>query len=310
MNKEQKYCVYMHTAPNGKVYVGQTCQKPENRWKHGKGYSNNEYFTRAIIKYGWENFKHEILADNLTLEEANILEINTILKYNSTNKECGFNIDNGGYGKGKHSEETLKKMSDGRKGIPSKNKGVPMSEEQKKLISEKNKGKPSPFKGRHHTDESKKKLSDVQSERKKAVICVETKMIYESYKEAERQTGISGKNISKVCRGKMNSNGTKNLTAGGYHWCLLDEYDETTYIMQQPNFTNREKAVICIETGVVYNSLINATKDTGINSSSILRCCKGRNGFAGKLSDGTKLHWMYYEDYLKQNSEDNYGEAI
>lgn len=301
MSNDKMYCVYRHTAPNGKVYIGQTCQSPNQRWRNGNGYSNNEYFTRAIQKYGWNNFIHEIIKDELTLEEANILEVELIKKYNSTNKEFGFNIENGGYGKGKHSSKTLKKMSEGRRGIPSKYKGVPLSEEHKKLISERNKGKPPAFKGKHHTDESKKKLSDAQSEKKKSVICVETKIIYESYKEAERQTGISSKNISKVCRGKMNSNGTKNLTAGGYHWCLLDEYDETAYIMQQPNFANREKAVVCIETSIVYSSLINATKDTGINSSSILRCCKGRNEFAGKLPNGTKLHWMYYEDYLKIN---------
>lgn len=212
-----EYCVYKHTAPNGKVYIGQTCQKPEQRWKRGKGYSNNEYFAKAIQKYGWDNFKHEILFDGLTKGEADILEVETIIRYKSTDKKYGFNMENGGYGKGKHSQETLKKMSEGRKGIQAWNKGVPLSEEQKRLISEKNKGKPAPFKGKHLSEETKKKLSESQSNKMKSVLCVETNIIYRSFKDAERETGVNSKNIAKVCSGKIYS-GKKYITAGGYHW--------------------------------------------------------------------------------------------
>lgn len=215
------YCIYKHTAPNGKVYIGQTCQKPENRWKNGKGYSNNEYFMRAIEKYGWDNFEHEILFNGLTKEDADMLEMKTIEEYNSTHKAYGFNIDNGGYGKGKHSLETLKKMSEGRKGIQAWNKGISMSEEQKRVLSEKTKGRPSAFKGMHHNNETKEKLSKCQSYKMKSVLCVETDTIYESYKDAERKTGVSAKNIAKVCSGKMYS-GKKYITAGGYHWENID----------------------------------------------------------------------------------------
>ena len=64
------FCVYKHTCPNGKVYIGITCQKPEQRWRHGKGYKRNALFFRAINKYEWENIKHEILYENLTKEQA------------------------------------------------------------------------------------------------------------------------------------------------------------------------------------------------------------------------------------------------
>ena len=45
----------------------------------------------------------------------------------------------------------------------------------------------------------------------KKVICVETGEIYQSSGEAERKTGICGRNIRSACSGKYK-------TAGGYRW--------------------------------------------------------------------------------------------
>lgn len=94
--EERNYIVYKHTSPSNKVYIGITKQTLKARWKNGKGYKNNEHFTYAIKKYGEENFKHEILFDNLTLEEAKIKEIETIALYDSTNKNKGYNKTIGG----------------------------------------------------------------------------------------------------------------------------------------------------------------------------------------------------------------------
>lgn len=39
MEIKQNFCIYLHKNKyNGKVYVGQTCQKPEKRWNYGYGY--------------------------------------------------------------------------------------------------------------------------------------------------------------------------------------------------------------------------------------------------------------------------------
>ena len=70
-----EYCVYMHTCPKGRVYIGITRNNPLKRWQNGTGYRTNEYFTRAIKKYGWENFKHEILFTGLSEKEAQEKEI-------------------------------------------------------------------------------------------------------------------------------------------------------------------------------------------------------------------------------------------
>ena len=69
------YKVYKHTnKTNNKVYIGITQQKLEKRWQNGYGYKEQIYFYNAIKKYGWDNFNHELLFDNLTEEQAKAIQ--------------------------------------------------------------------------------------------------------------------------------------------------------------------------------------------------------------------------------------------
>lgn len=79
-----------------KIYIGITKQNPLLRWKNGHGYKHCNYFYNAILKYGWLNVHHEILRDNLTVEEANNLEKYYIKYYKSNDKRYGYNILEGG----------------------------------------------------------------------------------------------------------------------------------------------------------------------------------------------------------------------
>ena len=70
------FIVYIHTnIVNGKRYVGITSHKPEERWRRGKGYKHCVLFYKAILKYGWDMFEHEIFAAHLTKEEAENMEV-------------------------------------------------------------------------------------------------------------------------------------------------------------------------------------------------------------------------------------------
>lgn len=157
------YIVYKHTSPSNKVYIGITRQKnPNNRWRKGRGY--NIYFKRAVEKYGWENFTHEILFSNLSEEQAKQLEIELIEKYQSTNQEYGYNITLGGEGGNgyKHTQETKQRISNTEKGRTSPMKGRHHSEQTRKKLSESNKGKICWTKGIHLSEEHKKKIGDTQ----------------------------------------------------------------------------------------------------------------------------------------------------
>ena len=141
------YCVYLHTNKiNGKQYVGQTCLKPERRWKNGLGYKGCVHFFNAIIKYGWDNFDHKIVYNSLTKEEADYFEDLMINSLNTTDYNYGYNIKNGGSIGKIFSEETKRKISEARK-------GKKLSEETRRKLSEAAKGK-------KHSEETKKKMSE------------------------------------------------------------------------------------------------------------------------------------------------------
>lgn len=204
VSPDKIYYVYKHTSPTGKVYIGITRRQPSLRWQNGLGYKNNIHFFNAIMKYGWDNFKHEILYSNLTKEEAEQLEIQLIAEYDSTNPNKGYNIAHGGLGSDgflghHHTEEAKQKISEHSK----KQWENPEYRAIMRQVVENH-----PMKGVPRPD-----LAERNRQRTKPVICVETKVIYPSIREAERQTGIKHSDISAVCKGYR---GAK--TAGGYHW--------------------------------------------------------------------------------------------
>lgn len=140
---DNRYCVYMHVNKiNNKKYIGQSANVKE-RWRcNGKNYFASIKFFRAIQKYGWDNFDHIIIKENLFRYEADQLEKELIKKYDTVNN--GYNIKTGG-SRGVLSQESLHKMSESLKRgyiehperiekIRMKKLGSKVSEETKKLL--------------------------------------------------------------------------------------------------------------------------------------------------------------------------------
>jgi group I intron endonuclease len=150
-----KNIVYIHTAPSGKRYIGQTTMKPEHRWgKSGGGYKGFGKFWRAIQKYGWDNFSHQVIEVD-SPEEANYLE-RYLIKFYDTIKN-GYNCSPGGKNNVEGiSEETRQRMSDSHKGqrhteewksrMSAKRRGVKKSPEHVEAMSKARLGKPRPTK--------------------------------------------------------------------------------------------------------------------------------------------------------------------
>ena len=117
--KENRYLVYKYISPSGKIYIGQTCRPIKVRaGSNGINYRGSKAFYKAILKYGLSNFTIDIVASDLSFEEANYLEKYLIAFYHSSDKRFGYNITEGGDGSLGHphklTEKQLEKM---RKGL-------------------------------------------------------------------------------------------------------------------------------------------------------------------------------------------------
>ena len=193
---------------------------PSNRWgNNGCNYKESPHFWSAIQKYGWDNFKHEILYTGLTKEQACLKEIELIKEYKTQDNEFGYNIFSGGNCPEIPDEvrtKMSKSMTGNKNGLGkpcSKEKiekikiaqiGKTLSKEHREAISMAKKGKTH----KPLSEESRKKISDAHI--KTPVYCEETNTIYESIQECARQLGLLATLVCKVCKGKLK-------TTGGYH---------------------------------------------------------------------------------------------
>jgi group I intron endonuclease len=127
---------------NNKIYIGITQQDLKVRWQQHKCNSNKKsyHLYNAIKKYGFENFKIEIIFEASNKEEMFLKEIEFIKIYQSNNPIYGYNNSSGGESsrKGVKLTQTQKKLiSDYQKS----RKRNPHSEDTKNKISEKSKGR-------------------------------------------------------------------------------------------------------------------------------------------------------------------------
>ena len=199
------YCIYTHTnKTNGKVYVGLTSMIPQERWRDGKGYHKGTHFRNAIDKYGWNNFEHKIIKENLSKDEASYWEQYYISFYNSTDRQYGYNMSSGGeHGGHPQTDETRKKISEN--GYHQGMKGKRHSEEVKKKMSKSRTGK-------RFSDKTKDKLKkSAIKDRGRLFLCVELNQIFDNLDEAYMATACHKSSIVLCCQGKQKQ-------SKGYHW--------------------------------------------------------------------------------------------
>ena len=248
MNQSKKWTLYLHeNMLNKKRYIGITSQNPKDRWGNGNGYKNNDTFYEDIQKYGWNNFKHIILKENIDESKIGKMQKYYINLYNTLNPEKGYNRAEGGLNPGRlgipHSEETKQKIGQANsKSVlclntnilyPSVTKAAKELNISFKEISAccNNERGAKSTKGLYWIysnttltkDQCKEIISKIEkrsyAKQKSPVKCLETGIIYSSQKEAEKQLNISRGAISNCIRGKQK-------TAGGFHWEKIEDNNE------------------------------------------------------------------------------------
>lgn len=226
------YKVYKYTnIQNGKIYIGQTKNSLEERaQRDGLNYRECTRFYNAIKKYGWDSFVPTILADGLTVDEANYLEEYYIDFYDSTNPSKGYNLAAGGlnhsmgeesrsilsskakeryrdktknpmYGK-KHTDEALSKMSEKKRGSNNPMFGTKWNENQRKRCG---------VKGRklNFTDEQREwyrqraRILGLQGTR--SIRCIDDGIEFQSIKDAASYYGVSSPSICDQLKGRTHT---------------------------------------------------------------------------------------------------------
>lgn len=266
--------IYRHWIINDKgiekSYIGRVYNKtPEKRWgingkkylgKDKNGKEKEHKMARAIKKYGWESFNHEILLHFScnTKEETNFWlnqwEKWYIEKYNSYYN--GYNSTLGGEGVVgyNHSNETRVKIGEA-------GKGREVSKETREKLS-------NARKGTKRSDITKQKISNKKYGKKIAPFSLETRQ-----RMSKSHTGKKLGPMKDSTRKKLSDNHSGDKNA-------------------------RAKKIICLEEPLLeFNTLLEAKAWCGRNPCAHL---KGETKYAGKHPEtGEKLHWMYYEDWLK-----------
>lgn len=240
MGTTKKYLIYRHSNKiNGGIYIGQTCLEPIKRWgTNGEGYKKCPYFYRAIKKYGWDNFEHDILFESFIADEIDDKEQWWISYYKNIPNQIVYNLDSGGSVNKTHSKETRQKISNSLKGHK-------QSQEAKEKISKANKGrlsgKNNPNYGKHlsvetrkkiananmgrtHSEEVKKKFSEMRQGKKhpRALAILQYSLDgnfinkWDYIRQASNALGVDHSNISACCKGKQK-------TAYGYVWEYADQ---------------------------------------------------------------------------------------
>lgn len=254
------YIYEIKNKNTGKSYIGQTIQKPQKRWNN-HNISTNTHIGRAINKYGRESFLYSIIEKTEVETKTELrLKLNELEKYyiNKFNTfKNGYNESNGGDYNCVLSEEARLKISNA-------NKGKILSEETKEKIRQANLGK-------NLSKEHCEKISKANKGNKNTLGIKHSEKARANMKRAQQGKIISDEQKQKLS--EFNINRYKNMST-----------EERKNITKKANIS-RMKKVICIETGIIYNYVLEAQNLTGIKGIGMV-CNKQR-----KTAGGYKWSW-------------------
>jgi group I intron endonuclease len=269
----------------GKIYIGQ--DKNNNSDYLGSG----KILKQSIEKHGKENFEKETLEECYSKEHLDLSEKYWILYYNSTNRNIGYNIAIGGSGGDTISnhpdrEEICKKISNSSVGRKpwnyGKSKTYKMSPEFGRKISER-------MIGHSHSEETKNKIGDANRGRK---VSDETKK-----KISEANKG----KVMPVRTDEWKQNHSEFMTVNNpMFWYIHTEEsrkkmseankdkpksEEHRKKMSNANKGSKPPNMVKVEIdGVIFESVTDASRKTGINMSTL------RNRIKSKNYEGYMIH--------------------
>ncbi len=289
---------------NGRMYIGKHKANKFDTSYLGSG----KILKQAFDLYGRENFKCEILEETdvkticESLKELNEAEKYYIKYYDCVQSPLYYNIATGGDGghlsdKNWYTDGVVDKFIKvgdpipdgfrrGRTQIAEYNKThhADTGGERNGMFGKR--GELSPNYGKHHSDESREKMSKSWNYEKHNTPETRLKRKINNQKLLKEKRGWYSEEAKKKTLETKIKNGTLNFS------------EETKKKMSEKA---HKKKVMCVETGIVYNSTMDAERKTGHYHSAISKACKNKERYTTTKSDGTpknnknRCHWVYVD---------------
>jgi len=271
--------VYRLIAPSGKSYVGQTTDLT-TRWASYRRMDckGQPKLYKALCKYGVEAFTFEVIYVAYDKAQLDWLEAWFIEEYHTMSD--GYNCMSGG-AYGKHSEETKLKIGQACTNPPAERRARMSLAQSKRRHTPEDRRKMRAYQlGRKFTPEHRANISRAAKGRKVSLETRAKLSLAASSMSVDTKARISnalqGHSVSAETRERMCRTHT-----GKPHPTVIGALNP------------KARAVLCITTGIKYDCILDAARAVGVNRSGICMCCAGRQSYAGKLADGTKLAWQY-----------------
>ena len=177
----------IRNTKDGKVYVGQSKSLKHRKNCHLYDLKNKRHSNRHLqeaYNQSPNDFAFEILAF-CDEQELDAMERHYIEKLKAADRDHGYNIDLGGSGSERISNEHKAAIAKSKIGNRSMC-GISLSDDWKRHLSE-------------------------SQPHKRKIMCVETGEVYDSAFDAARETGLGRSHIVSCCTGQRK-------TCGGLHW--------------------------------------------------------------------------------------------
>ncbi|PFA84002.1 GIY-YIG nuclease family protein [Bacillus thuringiensis] len=158
-----------------------------------------------------------------------------------------------------------------------------------------------PLQFSYYKKDEKYKLKEIRGLHEiRKVVLTNTGEVFETAAQGAKKYNLSQGSVLSCCGGRIKSAG--KLPNGEYSvWVYEDEYDSNKnyYFHRHKGSHNpRAKKIICLTTGEIFETMTEAAKKYNISSNGckISLACTGKRKHVGRLPDGTKLAWSYYEE--------------
>lgn len=209
--------IYKYTSPSGRVYIGQTINEERRRkdFRCNSCYSG-EKIDKARRKYGPENFEYKVICrvicDNKTDLLRNLDRLEKVYIYAYDSVRNGYNITDGGHDYTR-TDEMKNNIREKCKGHPAWNSGFKgcFSKNTIKMMSDAKKGKEPWNKGKRNCQVPVNKKKVCMYDLDDNLI-----KVFDSISDAAKYVGAFASAISNCCIGRFK-------TSKGYKWKFKED---------------------------------------------------------------------------------------